>query len=150
MKRVYLDVCCLNRPFDDQSQERIRLEAEAILLILQRFESGQWRWLRSAVADYEIGQTPNPERRMRVRELARGAHEMIMLNASTLERGDVIKQMGFKTYDALHLACAEQGEADILLSTDDRLLRAGVRNAHLLKVRTENPLNWLQEVMRDE
>ncbi|MBE2197400.1 MAG: hypothetical protein IAE79_02240 [Anaerolinea sp.] len=26
--RVYLDVCCLNRPFDDQSQERIQLEAE--------------------------------------------------------------------------------------------------------------------------
>jgi hypothetical protein len=31
---IYLDVCCLNRPFDDQTQERIRLEAEAVLHIL--------------------------------------------------------------------------------------------------------------------
>ena len=29
---IYLDVCCLNRPFDDQTQERIRLESEAVLL----------------------------------------------------------------------------------------------------------------------
>jgi len=29
MERVYLDLCCLNRPFDDQTQERIRLETEA-------------------------------------------------------------------------------------------------------------------------
>jgi len=25
--KVYLDACCLNRPFDDQSQDRIRLES---------------------------------------------------------------------------------------------------------------------------
>ncbi len=29
--RIYLDVCCLNRPFDRQSQARIRLETEAML-----------------------------------------------------------------------------------------------------------------------
>jgi hypothetical protein len=40
--KIYLDVCCLNRPFDDQGQERIRLEAEAVLLIIARMESGQW------------------------------------------------------------------------------------------------------------
>lgn len=31
--RIYLDVCCLQRPFDDQRQTRIRLEAEAVKLI---------------------------------------------------------------------------------------------------------------------
>jgi len=36
---VYLDVCCLNRPFDDQSQDRIHLESEAVLLILERCQS---------------------------------------------------------------------------------------------------------------
>jgi hypothetical protein len=28
MKRISLDVCCLNRPFDDQSIDRIHLESE--------------------------------------------------------------------------------------------------------------------------
>jgi hypothetical protein len=31
--RIYLDVSCLNRPFDDQRQVRIRLESEAILAV---------------------------------------------------------------------------------------------------------------------
>ena len=26
---VYLDNCCYNRPFDDQTQERVHLESEA-------------------------------------------------------------------------------------------------------------------------
>jgi hypothetical protein len=30
--RIYFDVSCLNRPFDDQDQERIRLETEAFPL----------------------------------------------------------------------------------------------------------------------
>ncbi len=34
LKRIYLDVCALNRPLDDQSQMRIRLETDAVLLIL--------------------------------------------------------------------------------------------------------------------
>lgn len=46
---IYLDVCCLNRPFDDQTQERIRLEAEAVLLILERCQAGTW-WLLGSEA----------------------------------------------------------------------------------------------------
>lgn len=37
--RVYLDICCLKRPFDDQSQPRIHLEAEAVLALLWRRDS---------------------------------------------------------------------------------------------------------------
>lgn len=39
--RVYLDNCCFNRPFDDQTQTRIRLEAEAKLDIQQRVTEKQ-------------------------------------------------------------------------------------------------------------
>ncbi len=34
--KIYLDNCCYNRPFDDQTQERIHLESEAILAMLRR------------------------------------------------------------------------------------------------------------------
>lgn len=40
MPRVYLDVCVLNRLFDDQRQMRIRLETDAILLILKFIQEG--------------------------------------------------------------------------------------------------------------
>ena len=29
--KVYMDVCCLNRPFDNQSQDKVRFETEAII-----------------------------------------------------------------------------------------------------------------------
>jgi hypothetical protein len=32
--RVYLDACCLGRLTDDQTQQRIRIEAEAVELVL--------------------------------------------------------------------------------------------------------------------
>ena len=51
MPCIDLDVCCLNRPFDDQRQDRIRLAAEAVLLILGRCEVGAWQWVSSAVDD---------------------------------------------------------------------------------------------------
>lgn len=38
--RIYLDACCLNRPFDDQSQLRIHLKSEAVLAIIERVEQG--------------------------------------------------------------------------------------------------------------
>lgn len=31
--RVYMDNCCFNRPFDDQSQLKIKLEAESKIYI---------------------------------------------------------------------------------------------------------------------
>lgn len=39
-KRIYLDVCALCRPFDDQTQIRIRLETGAVQLILSHVRSG--------------------------------------------------------------------------------------------------------------
>ncbi|MBG1258672.1 hypothetical protein [Nostoc commune] len=57
--------------------------------------------------------------------------------------------MGFKDYDALHIACAEAGNADVLLTTDDRMLRLAARYKDLLQVRVENPLQWLREVAND-
>jgi hypothetical protein len=60
---IYLDVCCLNRPFDDQTQERIRLEAEAVRLILERCQSGEWQLLGSEVIDVELRRTPDITKR---------------------------------------------------------------------------------------
>lgn len=57
--RIYLDVCCLNRPFDEQTQARIRLETEAILEILDRCQAGMWTLITSKALEAEINQTPD-------------------------------------------------------------------------------------------
>ena len=38
---VYMDLCCFNRPFDDQSQPRIYLETEAKLFIQRKIKDGE-------------------------------------------------------------------------------------------------------------
>ena len=65
--RVYLDICCLKRPFDDQSQPRIHLEAEAVLALLDA-SGKEIEFLHAAAQDLENDQNPSPSRAARVRE----------------------------------------------------------------------------------
>jgi len=51
---LYLDVSCLNRPFDDQTQGRIRIETAAITLILERIDARLWEQVSSEMAVLEI------------------------------------------------------------------------------------------------
>ena len=63
---IYLDVSCLNRPFDDQRQERIRLESEAVIVILNRVEEEELEQVSSEIAVHEIEAIADNDRRERV------------------------------------------------------------------------------------
>lgn len=143
--RIYLDVCCLNRPFDDQSQERIRLEAEAILLILQHIRSGEWQMIGSEMIADEIEQTPDRHRRERLHLLAADAVEHVQIHDPVKTRARQLLTVWLTAGDALHLACAEKGRADIFLTTDDRLQRRSATINPPLTIRVANPLIWLLE-----
>ena len=144
---IYLDVCCMNRPYDDQSQERIRLESESIRLILERIASGEWSWVGSEAMVDEVGQTPDPGRRARVSTSMQLIGTIIETGDATTDRARSLMALGFRAFDALHLASAELGSADVFLTTDDRLLRTARRVGETLLVRVENPLSWLGEVV---
>lgn len=58
--------------------------------------------------------------------------------------------IGIKPADALHVAAAEELNADVFLTCDDRLLRAARRNRKKLNVNVANPLGWLQELENDQ
>ncbi|MEH2247225.1 hypothetical protein [Nostoc sp.] len=58
--------------------------------------------------------------------------------------------MSFKFHDALHLAFAEAGEADIFLTTDDRLFRKAKQFKNILKIEVENPTIWLMNILQPE
>jgi predicted nucleic acid-binding protein len=77
-----------------------------------------------------------------------GAHGTVALTDVASARAQELKAMGFRTYDALHLACAEQATVDIFLTTDDRVLRIATRHTTQLQVRVANPLAWLLEVIQ--
>ena len=64
--KIYLDNCCFNRPYDDQSQLRILLESEAKLRIQENIRSGTFELVWSYILDYENSQNPFRERREQI------------------------------------------------------------------------------------
>ncbi|HEU0292281.1 MAG TPA: PIN domain-containing protein [Anaerolineales bacterium] len=147
MIRVYLDNCVLNRPFDDQSQERVRLETEAIILLLSRLERKEWTWLGSQALNLEIDKTPDVEHQSRLRRVVEFVGSSVEIGEKELERANELQKAGFVGFDAVHLACAESGKADVFLTTDDRLLKLAKRLAKKLRVKVENPLDWMKEMI---
>jgi len=145
--RIYLDVCCLNRPFDDQSQDRVHLESEAVLTILKYIEKKQWTMIHSDAILYEVNKTSEPERKVKVQLTLSNADAYVRMNEPILARAKQIQQLGVKTYDALHIACAEAAQADIFLTTDDKLLKRIRRFKGKVKVKVDNPLNWIKEAL---
>lgn len=143
---IYLNVSCLNRPFDDQDQARIRLEAAAVGVILERVDEGRWIHVSSEMAQLEIAANPDPTRRARVQLLLPDAGHIVKLTPALFARGAAIERLGFKAADALHVAAAEEAAADVLLSCDDRFCRTGERQRRRLRVAVRNPLKWLEEV----
>lgn len=129
---IYLDVCCFNRPFDDHTQERVRLESEAILLILGRCQRGEWQLVGSEAIALEINQTLDSERKAQLRAFAALATLRMTVDESIEVRAGVFVQQGLRTFDALHLACAEASRVTALLTTDDRLVRWAGRQSGVL------------------
>ena len=143
--KLYLDVSCLNRPFDDQSQERIRLEAEAVRLIFIRFDNGDWTQISSEMAAIEVAAIPDADRQRKVtRRLPDGAVSLI-LDEEVFRRAAVLEGLGLKAADALHVAAAESGKADAFLTCDDRLLKWSARHRRKVHVAIANPVTWLAD-----
>ena len=146
--KIYLDNCCLNRPFDDLSQERVYFETEAILTIISRCKKGEWELMASSVLEYEVSKIPDSERLENVRKLFAVAKTNIDLTDEMESRAISFMEHGIKSFDSLHLAVAEIGGADVFLSTDDNLLRTAGKLE--LKIRIANPISWLMEVINNE
>jgi predicted nucleic acid-binding protein len=145
---VYLDNCCLNRPYDEQEQDKVILEGEAVLSIIDRCETDDsWGFFSSDVLDDEIDRIRHPIKKLQVLNLYKAATKHIALNNQIVTRAKSIEQCAIKPFDALHLANAEYAQADILLTTDNKFIKhAKEFNS---SVRVENPLIWLMEVINE-
>lgn len=146
--KIYFDTCCLNRPFDDQRQPRVRLESEAVTLILDKIHQKEWEWIGSDALIYEIEQTTDTERRERLILLAEQSNQAVELTDEVLERAEQLVASGFDEFDAVHLASAESGNAEVFLTTDDSLQRIANKNKGLFSFKVTNPVTWLEEELK--
>ena len=143
---IYLDNCCLNRPFDDQSDPRVHLEAEAIKTITSLIEAERWKLVTSTVLLFEINKTSNEKRRRNLHGINNMAHRCVETNSVIRDRAKYFETFGIKVFDSAHLACAENN-ADVLLTVDGGFLKKADAIKDL-KIKTMNPLQWLEEVLK--
>ena len=108
--KIYLDVSCLNRPFDDQDQARVRIETAAITLIFYRIDAGFWTQVSSEMALAEIAANTDVARRYYVRLLLPESKSILKLTEAVFSRSAELEGLGFKPADAVHLAAAERAQ----------------------------------------
>ena len=123
--RVYLDNCCFNRPFDDQRQTRVRLEAEAKLCIQGHIRGGTLELTWSYILDFENTANPFEERRTTISGWRQYATIDVEETTTILQQANVLVGCGLKAKDALHMACAIAGGCTYFVTTDDEILKCG-------------------------
>lgn len=96
---------------------------------------------------YEVSRIPDKERQRKVIHLALVAKSKQLITDSAEARAKELKRLGFMALDALHLACAEAGAADVLLTTDDQMVSKVKKHRDVLRVRVKNPILWLTGVV---
>lgn len=139
---LYLDSCCLNRPYDDQSQTRVQMETAAVLAILERVISGELSLAASSVVHFEVHRIADQTRRNGILHFLNYASSFTTLTQEIEQRGADLHLLGFKRLDALHLAAAEALQVDAILTTDDQMLRCANQPDSQINIPVLNPLQF--------
>ncbi len=122
MQRIYLDVCALCRPYDDQTFTRIHLETTAIKLILKAVESKKYHLLYSPIHEMEISAISDEVERTDLMYLVSNIGEKIdKAGLHTRKRAEELCDLGFGIADAAHVAYSERAGA-CFISCDDKLI----------------------------
>ena len=141
MKKIYLDVCTLSRPFDNQSLMRIRLETDAYYLILKSIQDGSYEMVVSPVHFKEIEGIEDLYERMELTILLNRFGKKPSYHLSEVrKRAERLHSLNFGIADSAHAAFAEKS-AEYFITCDDKLLKkiGKLKESHLVAT---NPVNF--------
>jgi len=125
---IYLDICCFNRPFDDQSDLIVRLQTEAKLYVQDMIRGGSLTLIWSAIMDIENAANPDINRKVAIGDWQKIGFVDVPVSKRVESMADKLALGGVKPMDALHVACAIEAQAEYFLTTDNALLRKMAKN----------------------
>ena len=137
--RIYLVNRVLNRPFDDQSISKIRLETLAAFFIFELIENEKLKLVNSSVIDYENSKNPFFERKLWISVYLSKAISYQKLNLKIKERAKEIERLRISSIDCLHLASAEVAKIDYFISCDYDIIRK-----YRGELKVLNPIDFIQ------
>jgi predicted nucleic acid-binding protein len=137
-----LDVCALSRPFGEQGYLRIRLETEAVNLILSKVREDYYRLLVSSAHVKEIDSIPDVFERIELQTLLDKLGEPAKVDLIKARiRAEELVDLGFGVADAAHVAFAEQTGA-FFISCDDKLVRKCLN--YKINIWSGNPVTFCE------
>ncbi|MCD7731882.1 MAG: hypothetical protein LUH56_00360 [Oscillospiraceae bacterium] len=142
--KVYLDCCCYCRQFDDLSQEQVRAEVKAILAIFRLHAQESISLVGSDVLVFELNNISDFDKRSQVFNDYNGVDETVELSDSNRLRANQIQEhSNIRASDSAHIACAEEAGADVMLTTDYKLIKMASRLD--LEVEVMNPRDYIEQ-----
>jgi predicted nucleic acid-binding protein len=139
--RIYLDNCCFNRPYDDQSQLRVRFETQAKLYIQKMVFEGKIELAWSYILKYENSRNPFNAKKHSIAQWEELSSLFISMSEKIVTNAEKIASTGVKNMDALHIACAIAGNCHYFITVDKRLL--GYDDNQIIVC---NPIEFLNQV----
>jgi hypothetical protein len=121
--RIYLDNCCFNRPFDNQSSIRVKLETDAKLYVQLLVKIGRLELAWSYILDFENSANPFIEKKSTIEKWKPLSIIDVAENDNILNNANSFVNLGVSAKDALHVACAIDAKCGYFLTTDDTLLK---------------------------
>lgn len=139
---LYLDNCCFNRPYDDQSHSLVYLETQAKLYVQEQILNGQHSLVWSYILQFENDQNPHSAHKHEIAKWKSLSKHLVSASDNIILNAKLYQALGLHVKDALHCACAVEATADFFLTTDKQLInKASAING--LKV--INPLRFIDE-----
>jgi len=137
---IYLDNCCFNRPFDDQSYLSIFLETYAKLAIQDLINENEINLIWSFILDYENNANPDEIVKQEIFGWRNKAHKIVNKNSTILETAQRIKDTGFGNKDALHIASSIEVNADYFITVDKGILK---KRNFIKNLKIVNPIDFI-------
>ena len=119
--RVYLDNCCFNRPFDDQTQPKVAIETLAKLHIQELVLKKEIDIVWSYILKFENSRNIFEAKRAAIAEWEKNSVFFVEKSDSVVALARQISTTGVKPADSLHIACAITARCDYLVTVDSRM-----------------------------
>jgi len=139
--KIYLDICCFNRPFDDQESLIVYMETEAKLHVQELIRKDELQLCWSFVMDYENNANPFEEVRNRINEWRYIAGDDCELSDEITTKAAELMSLGLRQMDASHFACAICLNAKYFLTTDKKIL-----NKSISEIQVINPIDFVRRL----
>ncbi|MDQ3254162.1 MAG: PIN domain-containing protein [Acidobacteriota bacterium] len=145
MLKIYLDTCSLQRPFDSKEQVRNALEAEAVLFLISLHDTESINLVSSEALLFENQRVADPARQEFALAVLRQAKIFVQATNAVQSRARNMIASGVMPLDALHLASAQEAQADYFCTCDDKLLKKAKPLCEP-SMRVLSPVQLLQEI----